>query len=122
MVSDRIRSVEWYTHRLGFDLLDDDGHWITVGRRGTNGSIHLCQYTDLPDLQLEPGETGIDLRLPGDFGAACAVLARRGIEFSRPPTERPWGWFAKIRDPDGNELRLTPAMPTPRRPKLRRRQ
>jgi catechol 2,3-dioxygenase-like lactoylglutathione lyase family enzyme len=108
MVADRARSVEWYTRRLGLELIESNEHWVTVGRRGTNGAIHLCQYSDLPDLALEPGETGIDLRIPGDFEAACQTLESRGVIFSRPPTQRPWGWYAKVVDPDGNEIRISP--------------
>jgi catechol 2,3-dioxygenase-like lactoylglutathione lyase family enzyme len=108
MVSDRARSVEWYTNALGLDLVESDGHWVTVGTRRLNGTLHLCQYSDLPDLALEPGETGIDLRLAGDFRAECARLATRGVRFAVPPTKRPWGWYAKVEDPDGNRIRLTP--------------
>jgi catechol 2,3-dioxygenase-like lactoylglutathione lyase family enzyme len=110
MVSDRARSVEWYTRRLGLDLLEDSGHWVTVGRSGVNGAIHLCQSSDLPDLALEPGDTGIDLKLPGRFESACAALRAKGVRFSRRPTVRPWGRYAKVVDPDGNEFRLTPAV------------
>ena len=109
MVSDRARSIDWYTRGLGLQLIDSEGHWVTVGQRGTNGVIHLCRASDLPDLALEPGETGIDLQLPGEFEVVCRVLAGRGVTFSRAPTRRPWGWYAKVVDPDGNELRLTPA-------------
>jgi catechol 2,3-dioxygenase-like lactoylglutathione lyase family enzyme len=111
LVSDRRRSVAWYTTRLGLEVIESDDHWVTVGRGGTNGAIHLCQFSDLPDLALEPGETGIDLQLAGDFEELCGTLAARGVAFSRPATHRSWGWYAKIVDPDGNELRLTPAQP-----------
>jgi len=108
MVSDRARSVEWYTAGLGLELIENDGHWVTVGRKGAPATIHLCQYSDLPDLTLEPGETGIDLHLSGDFVRSCRALKARGVRFSRPAVHRPWGWYAKVVDPDGNELRLTP--------------
>jgi catechol 2,3-dioxygenase-like lactoylglutathione lyase family enzyme len=108
MVSDRTRSVEWYTKALGLDLVESSGHWVSVGTRGTNGVLHLCQYSDLPDLELEPGETGIDLCLAGDFRAQCARMRKRGVRFVRAPTKRPWGWYAKVEDPDGNLIRLTP--------------
>jgi catechol 2,3-dioxygenase-like lactoylglutathione lyase family enzyme len=111
MVSDRARSVDWYTRRLGLEVIDSRDHWVTVGRRGRNGTIHLCQFSDLPDLALEPGETGIDLQIPGKFEDVCRALAARGVTFSRPATHRPWGWYAKVVDPDGNELRITPAEP-----------
>jgi catechol 2,3-dioxygenase-like lactoylglutathione lyase family enzyme len=37
VVSDRKRSVEWYTKNLGLDVIEqgigDDAHWVVVGRR-----------------------------------------------------------------------------------------
>jgi catechol 2,3-dioxygenase-like lactoylglutathione lyase family enzyme len=122
MVSDRDRAVEWYTRVLGLEVVESNDHWVTVGRRGVNGTIHLCQFSDLPDLGPEPGETGIDLQLPGNFEEMCRVLEQRGVAFIRPATRRPWGWYAKVVDPDGNELRLTPGratLPSARSKRLR---
>jgi len=110
VVSDRRKAQEWYTGTLGLDLVDSEDHWVTVGRRGKDGALHLCQVTEYdPHGALEPGNTGIMLRLPGkDFAAECAALAARGIEFSQPAEKADWGWWAAIRDPDGNELMLAP--------------
>jgi catechol 2,3-dioxygenase-like lactoylglutathione lyase family enzyme len=109
VVSDRRKSVDWYTRRFGLDRLADDGHWQTVGRKGGSGALHLCQVTEYdPKGQLEPGNTGILFTLPGDFEEACAALKARGVEFSSPPTKYDWGWSATVRDPDGNEIALSP--------------
>jgi catechol 2,3-dioxygenase-like lactoylglutathione lyase family enzyme len=112
MVSDRARSVLWYTELLGLEVIENKDHWVTVGRAGHEGTIHLCQASDLPDLELEPGNTGIDLRGPGPFADVCAVWAERGVRFSRGPTRRPWGSYALLSDPDGNVLRVVPADPS----------
>ncbi len=112
-VSDRQKSLDWYTHRLGLEIVEvdpQDPHWVTVGRRGRLGALHLCQAGDYPDLVLEPGNSGIDLRVDHDFLSACATWKRRGVEFVVPPTERTWGWEAQVRDPDGNVLRITPPL------------
>ena len=109
VVSDRKKAVDWYTRRFGLDLLDDDGHWQTVGERGRAGALHLCQVSEYdPKGKLEPGNTGIMFTLRGDFVRACAELASRGVEFSSPPTKYDWGWAATARDPDGNEIHLSP--------------
>lgn len=112
VVSDRAKSVEWYTTKLGLDLVQDMGHWVTVGRKGRPGLIHLCQTSEigLPDRP-EPGLTGIELNLPGDFHDACAALEANGVTFRKGPTKEPWGWWAGVLDPDGNELTLMPAGP-----------
>lgn len=42
-----------------------------------------------------------------DIHAAHARLASRGVAFSRPPEQEPWGgWVATFTDPDGNTLQL----------------
>jgi predicted enzyme related to lactoylglutathione lyase len=109
LVSDRARSVAWYTQNLGLDVIEDDGEWVTVGRKGENGTLHLCTISEFdPAFPLEPGESGIQFDLAGDFRTSCAALRANGVQFVTPPTERPWGWYAKVVDPDGNEIRLNP--------------
>jgi len=110
VVSDARRSREWYTSTLGLDLIDDGDHWVTVGRKGRSGKLHLCQPTEGdPRTQLEPGNSGILIGLPGkDFSAGCAALKARGVEFTLDPKTEPWGTYAMIRDPDGNEHCLMP--------------
>jgi catechol 2,3-dioxygenase-like lactoylglutathione lyase family enzyme len=109
VVSDRRRALEWYTTRLGLDAIDQFDHWVTVGRKGHPGVIHLCQTSEYDtSLPPEKGNTGIQLRLPGDFEAACRALAENGVTFRVPATQEEWGWWASIEDPDGNEISLAP--------------
>jgi len=112
VVSDRARSTEWYTKRLGLDLVESMDHWVVVGRKGKGGSLHLCRVKDYDATgELEPGNSGIMLRVPGtDFVAACGALRANGVDFSDGPTKTEWGWYATVRDPDGNELHLTPEL------------
>ena len=110
VVSDKQRSKEWYVNKLGLSLTSDEDHWVTVGGgRGTD--LHLCQASEnMPEpIPLEPGPSGIVFAISGDFVAECKKLEALGIEFSHQPEEAPWGWFATIRDPDGNEHYLCPA-------------
>ncbi|MGB6500396.1 MAG: VOC family protein [Thermoplasmata archaeon] len=110
VVSDRRKAEQWYTETLGLDLIDSDDHWVTVGRKGRDGVLHLCQVSEFDTAgALEPGNSGIQLRLPGkDFANACETLAARGVKFSRPAEKADWGWWAAVVDPDGNELMLAP--------------
>ncbi len=109
VVSDRNNAVAWYTEKFGLDVVDDMDHWQTVGRKGAPGLLHLCQVTEYDaDGKLEPGNSGNAFTLPGDFQAACQALMDRGVEFTTPPTKFDWGWGATVRDPDGNEIYLTP--------------
>jgi predicted enzyme related to lactoylglutathione lyase len=109
LVSDKKRSTEWYTKTLGLDLVQEMDHWITVGRKGQGGLIHLCQTSDWSDAEtLEPGNQGIQILLPGDFREACAALEANGVKFAHPASKEEWGWWASIVDPDGNEISLGP--------------
>ncbi len=110
VVSDPERSLKWYTEKLGLDVIDHEGHWITVGRKGRPGKLHLCKVDEAgPNQGMEPGNSGILLHLPGgDFAAACEELKSRGVEFSVEPTTESWGTYAQVRDPDGNEHTLMP--------------
>lgn len=110
VVSDRTKATDWYTQRLGLDVVESMEHWVTVGRKGKGGMIHLCQLTEFePGAPLEPGNSGITLRLPSaDFVAACDELKANGVEFLEGPKKEAWGWYATVRDPDGNEIFLMP--------------
>jgi len=110
VVKDRASSLKWYTEVLGIPVAIPGDHWVTVGQARKGGAIHLCQGSELdPPAPLEPGNSGILLLLDGDFQANCEELRSRGVEFVDGPTQRPWGWDATIRDPDGNELLLMPS-------------
>lgn len=107
MVSDRERARRWYTEKLGLEVLADREHWLTVGRPDHGGRIHLCLGAELGDgFPLEPGNTGILLVVPGDLRETYERLKARGLTFSHPPVEHPWGWDAEVKDPDGNLLLL----------------
>jgi catechol 2,3-dioxygenase-like lactoylglutathione lyase family enzyme len=110
VVSDRKKATDWYTRNLGLEVLESMDHWVTVGRKGKGGMLHLCAVTEFDDkAPLEPGNSGIMLRVPGrDFEAACGTLRENGVTFIEGPKKEPWGWFATVRDPDGNEIFLTP--------------
>ncbi|MCI4328507.1 MAG: VOC family protein [Thermoplasmata archaeon] len=110
VVADRTAAKDWYTSKLGMNVLADDDHWVVVGRKGEGGQLHLCQRSEAGEgIEMEPGTSGILLLLAGDFRKACAGLKESGVEFTQGPEKAPWGWCATVRDPDGNEHFLMPA-------------
>jgi catechol 2,3-dioxygenase-like lactoylglutathione lyase family enzyme len=110
VVSDRKKALDWYTNTLGLDVVDNEDHWVTVGKKGRPGVLHLCEATQFdPSGKLEPGNSGILLLLPGkDFAEGCAALKAQGVPFAQEPQTQSWGSSAVIRDPDGNEHTLMP--------------
>jgi catechol 2,3-dioxygenase-like lactoylglutathione lyase family enzyme len=101
VVKDVKRSKKFYVQKLGMKVLDDMEHWVTVGQPRSGMRIHLCE-TKPP----EKGNTGIALIADGPVLRAYAVLKKKGVKFSVPPKERPWGLECRLLDPDGNEYWL----------------
>jgi catechol 2,3-dioxygenase-like lactoylglutathione lyase family enzyme len=110
-VTDRKRSAKWYQEKLGFRVIDDDEHWLTVGDRSGSFRLHLCEMgakPGAPPKRSEVGNTGILLVTKEPVLRAYARLKKKGVKFSVPAVERPHaGWVAKFLDPDGNEFWLS---------------
>jgi predicted enzyme related to lactoylglutathione lyase len=111
-VSDRAKAAKWYARTLRFKIFDQEPeHWTTVGDKSKRFQLHLCELNDTPGEKppkSEVGNTGILMEVDGPFLRACAALKKKGVKFSQPPKEFPWGWVAKFLDPDGNEFWLQP--------------
>jgi predicted enzyme related to lactoylglutathione lyase len=97
------KALEWYTSKLGWRAYSTEGHWITVGPKGSDFVIHLCE-TD----ELEPGNTSIVLRTK-DIDSEYNRLTKLGVRFPKPVAKAAWGTFAVMVDPDGNEYQLEPS-------------
>lgn len=100
-VSDGPASRDWYVDKLGFEVVDDEGHWITVRPAGSDAIIHLCEQGEAP----EGGLTGIALDVD-DLQATYDELVAKGVKFTGPPEDRGWGTNTRLVDPDGNEIWL----------------
>ena len=101
VVSDAKKSAKWYQEKLGFEIRDHQGHWITVAPRKENIAFHLCEGF----YDLEPGNTGISFTTK-DVKQDEVALRRLGVEFTIPTTKAEWGTHAAFKDPDGNEFWL----------------
>jgi catechol 2,3-dioxygenase-like lactoylglutathione lyase family enzyme len=103
VVSDAAKAKKWYKEKLGFEVLSEAGHWVTVAPKGSKGPVlHLCQTTPL-----EEGNTGILFRVD-DLNKAYEELTQKGVEFTKKPKDDGWGPYAMFKDPDGNVFWLEP--------------
>ncbi len=100
-VKDLKRSKRFFVGKLGMKLLDDMDHWVTVGQSKSGMRLHLCQTKPL-----DKENTGIALTVDGKLDRAYLALKKKGVKFSVPPTEQPWGVECRFLDPDGNEFWL----------------
>ena len=110
---DQDRAVAFYTEKLGFKVVTDQPmgptqRWIEL-RIGASES-RVVLFTP------EGHEARIGTFFNGSF--ACdnvektyEELTARGVEFSEPPNQMPYGIDSGFRDPSGNSIRLTQLNP-----------
>ena len=124
-VHDQDEALDFYTHKLGFEVRSDvtlpemgNFRWLSVGPAGQDDvSIVLMAIPGPPVMDGQTAEQVRELMGKGfagtvfltteDCQASYDELRARGVEFTEEPTERPYGIDSGFRDPSGNAFRLT---------------
>src|SRR5438132_14252641 len=102
VVSDAKRSAKWYTEKLGFEIRDHQGHWITVAPKKENIAFHLCEGLH----PLEPGNSGISF-VAKDVKMDERALGKVAVEFTTRTTTDGRGTYAMFNDADGEDVCLS---------------
>jgi predicted enzyme related to lactoylglutathione lyase len=105
-VSNQDRAADFYTNTLGFEKISDqdmgDGsRWLVVQPRGTQTGIMLATGPSV-EGKAPGGMTG-HIFGTDDINATYEALKAKGVNFTVPPKDEPWGKWAQFADPDGNE-------------------
>ena len=104
-------AVDWYTTRLGFELLEDTDlgggkRWVRVAPRGGAGSALLLARAVNPHQQSRIGNQAggrVFLFLnTDDFRRDYNDFTARGVKFVREPANEPYGTVAVFEDLYGN--------------------
>lgn len=99
VVSDGNKAAKWYQEKLGFEVRDKEGHWVTVAPKGSATAIHLCaEYHPL-----EPGNTGFAF-MSKDVSKEEKAFRSKGVKITSPTKKEDWGTYMMFSDPDGNEF------------------
>jgi catechol 2,3-dioxygenase-like lactoylglutathione lyase family enzyme len=124
-VHDQDEALAFYTEKLGWELRADvtlpelGGYrWLTVGPPSQPDVSVLLNAVPAPPVVdavtsdqirtlMAKGWAGNVLLTTEDAQAAYDELTARGVEFTEPPEERPYGIDCAFRDPSGNQFRLT---------------
>src|SRR4051794_33842030 len=116
VVSDQDRSLAFYTENLGLELQMDapmgQSRWIQLAPKGAKTGLVLSKPTsDMPPEIYERMQSMVGgfvnfILDVDDMQATHAELTGRGVEFVDQPAQQPWGWWASIKDPDGNIIGL----------------
>ena len=126
-VHDQDEALAFYTETLGLELREDvtmpelgGFRWLSVGPvRQPDVAIVLMAVPGPPVFDEETAEALKTLVAKGaagglffvteDMTGPTAELVSRGVEFSQPPEQRPYGVDAGFRDPSGNHMRVMQA-------------
>ena len=124
-VHDQDDALAFYTGKLGWEVRADvtlaemgNFRWLAVGPAGQpDVSVVLMAIPGPPVMDAETTEQVRTLMAKGfagtiflttdDVHASYEELKGRGVEFTEPPEERPYGIDSGFRDPSGNSFRLT---------------
>jgi predicted enzyme related to lactoylglutathione lyase len=86
--------------------------WIQLAPKGAQTSLVLMMPTpDMPPEIYERSKAAIGgftnfIFEVDDLQATYEQLSARGVEFVDKPTQQAWGWWATIKDLDGNTIGL----------------
>ena len=118
-VSDQDRALGFYVDKLGLEKRRDDPmgpgapRWIEVAPPGSQTGIVLYQPTEgMPGASTyEHARASIGtfttfILNVEDMNGTYRELSARGVEFPDPPAQQGWGWWATVKDPDGNVIGL----------------
>ena len=124
-VHDQEVALKYWTEKVGMEVRQDvtmpemgDFRWLTVGPPGQDDmSIVLMAVPGAPVMDDDTRKQVLDLVAKGFAGtvflttencqASYEEMKARGVEFTEPPTQMPYGIDSGFRDPSGNSVRLT---------------
>jgi uncharacterized glyoxalase superfamily protein PhnB len=124
-VNDQDEALAFYTQKLGMEVRIDvtmpemgNFRWLTVGPAGQpDVAIVLMAIPGPPIMDSKSADEVRNLMAKGfagtvfltteDCHATYEELAGRGVQFSEPPEDRPYGIDSGFRDPSGNSIRIT---------------
>lgn len=127
-VHDQDEALAFYTEKLGMEVHNDvtmpelgDFRWLTVAPPDQEDfAIVLMAIPGPPVFDEETAKQIEELMAKGASGGIFLTtedchgsyeeLKARGVEFTEPPEQRPYGIDAGFRDPSGNSFRLTQVM------------
>lgn len=121
-VFDQDEALEFYVGKLGLEVSADMNfgpmRWLTVRAPGDASRDILLEKVAPPSLSEDNAARMKELIAAGASGFAagfttddirslCQSLLDQGVEITQEPVEQPYGTDIGLRDPFGNQLRIT---------------
>jgi lactoylglutathione lyase len=114
-VSDQDKAKAFYTQKLGFAERMDapmgpESRWVELAPGNGETSLVLMKpVAGTPGYDLAKSMVGswaTFIFAVDDIQATYQALTARGVEFEDAPSRQDWGWWATLKDPDGNVIGL----------------
>lgn len=122
-VTDQAQALEFYVDRLGFEVTNDvdlgNMRWLTVRlasdpdrevllqRIGDHTATGTPETADMLRELTERGTSSWMILATDDCRETHRTLVSRGVEIIQEPTEQFYGIDMAIRDPFGNQIRIS---------------
>ncbi len=105
-VTNQDEALDFYVNKLGFEKIQDEPmseteRWLEVGIPGAQ--THIMLGLRGQSGSNHTGMTGFVLHTD-NIEATCALLKERGVTLTQEVITQPWGKWAQLADPDGNEF------------------
>jgi predicted enzyme related to lactoylglutathione lyase len=128
-VHDQAEALDFYVGKLGWEVRSDvtmpelgNFRWLTVSPAGQPGfSVVLMAIPGPPVMDAESADQVRSLMAKGFAGTVFLTtddvdgdyerLSDAGVEFTSEPIDMPYGRDCGLRDPSGNQLRLSQLAP-----------
>jgi predicted enzyme related to lactoylglutathione lyase len=122
-VLDQDEAVDYYTNKVGWEIREDvtlaelNFRWVTVAPPDEhNTQIVLMAIPGPPVMAPEVADKVRELVSLGFAGTVFIetddvqkeydAMVARGVEFTGPPEQQPYGLDCAFRDPSGNNVRI----------------
>lgn len=111
VVADYDQAIDFYTQKLGFELLEDspreeNKRWVRVAPQGAGGcELLLAQAANEEQRSRIGNQTGGRVFLfleTDDFARDYAAMQQAGVGFTEQPRREPYGKVVVFSDPYGN--------------------
>lgn len=114
LVHDYDEAIEFYTKKLGFNLLSDQEYgenmrWVSLGLGESEIQITLGKAAE-EEKQFVGKQAGLNypffVIVVKDVDKVYDEIKSKGVNFTQKPTQRPWGLGAVFEDLYGNKIYL----------------
>ena len=111
-VDDQERAKQFWTTRVGFEVTTDapyeDGRWLEVTPPDRSVVLVLSRRSadePRPEVSEMLPHSPVFFTCE-DIQQTYRELSERGVKFTAPPTEMPFGWWSMFEDDEGTRYAL----------------